>query len=440
MNNFNQKFNFYTLLKFTLPVVAMQIFLALYTIVDGVFVSRFVGTDALGAINIVMPIISIMLALGLMLATGGSAIVAFQLGENKEDIARENFSMITVATLIISFIFIVLGTFFTDEIVTLLGASDIQFDYARNYLKLFLIFSPTLFLQILFSVFLAASAKPNIALVSTILAGITNVVLDYYFILKLDMGITGAAYATIIGYAIPTVIGILFFIFNKDGLFFVKPKFRKKVLKQASYNGSSEMLTNIANAISTFLFNMMFIKFFSNDGVAAIAIVMYFQFILSSLFFGYSLGVAPIISFKYGSREQKQLKYIINSSLKFIGISGIIIYIIAITSIYYVLQIFTEQGNNVYNIAISGFYIFALSFILEGISIFLSAMFTAFSNGRVSLIISFFRSLIFIILAILLLPILLGEVGIWLALPTAEFFAIIVSLYFYITNKKKYGY
>ncbi|WP_218925302.1 MULTISPECIES: MATE family efflux transporter [unclassified Gemella] len=440
MSNFNQKFNIYTLLKSTIPVVAMQIFLALYTIVDGVFVSRLIGTDALGATNIVMPVISVMLALGLMLATGGSAIVAFQLGEGKDDSARQNFSMLTAVTLLISLIFVILGIFFTKDIVILLGASEAQIYHAIKYLKVFLLLAPILFLQVLFSIFLATASKPNIALISTIIAGFTNVILDYYFIVNLNMGIAGAAYATIIGYSIPALIGFLFFFLNKKGLFFVKPIFIKKVLYQASFNGSSEMLTNIANAISTFLFNMMFMKFFADNGVASIAIIMYFQFVLSAIFFGYSLGVAPIISFKYGSRDKKQLKYIINSSLKFVIISGIVIYFIAISSISYVLQVFTEKGSEVYNITISGFYIFALAFILEGVSIFVSAMFTAFSNGRVSLIISFFRSLIFLVLSIILLPTLFGEIGIWLALPTAEFFAIIVSLYFYTTNKKKYGY
>ncbi|MBF0713394.1 MATE family efflux transporter [Gemella sp. GH3] len=418
----------------------MQIFLALYTIVDGVFVSRLIGTDALGATNIVMPVISVMLALGLMLATGGSAIVAFQLGEGKDDSARQNFSMLTAVTLLISLIFVILGIFFTKDIVILLGASEAQIYHAIKYLKVFLLLAPILFLQVLFSIFLATASKPNIALISTIIAGFTNVILDYYFIVNLNMGIAGAAYATIIGYSIPALIGFLFFFLNKKGLFFVKPIFIKKVLYQASFNGSSEMLTNIANAISTFLFNMMFMKFFADNGVASIAIIMYFQFVLSAIFFGYSLGVAPIISFKYGSRDKKQLKYIINSSLKFVIISGIVIYFIAISSISYVLQVFTEKGSEVYNITISGFYIFALAFILEGVSIFVSAMFTAFSNGRVSLIISFFRSLIFLVLSIILLPTLFGEIGIWLALPTAEFFAIIVSLYFYTTNKKKYGY
>lgn len=440
-NKFDKKFNFVTLIKFTIPAMCMQLILALYTIVDGIFISNFVGDVALGSTNIIMPHLNLVLAIGIMFATGGSAIVAFQMGEGNYDKARNSFSLIVFTSIIIGLIIAIFSYIFTDELITFLGASETQLEYAKQYGQIFMIFSPVLMLQVLFQVFLNTAGKPTIALILVTLTGITNIVLDYIFIVPLNMGVGGAALATVIGYSVPAIFGLIYFSTNQKGtLYFVKPKFNFKTLRTASFNGSSEMLTNLANALTTLLFNYTFMKFYGDDGVTSITIVMYFQFVFSALYFGFTVGVSPIISYKYGNKDFVQLKSIIKNSLMFLSSASVVIYIISILGIKYALKIFTNETYDVYNIVISGFAIFAVAFIFESISIFASAMFTALSNGRVSAIISAFRTLIFLVTAIIVLPLIFKETGIWLAVPVAEILGMLVSIYLFKKYRSTYRY
>ena len=438
---YSRNYRFRTLIRFAVPSIFMQIFLSLYTIADGMFVSRFVGTVALSAINIVFPVTSLALAIAIMLATGGSAIVGIQLGEKQEEKARKSFSLIIATSFVISVIMAVLGTVFLNQIVKFLGASELQFADAKAYLGIILIFIPALFLQSLFQIFFVVAGKPSIGLTVTMLAGITNIVLDYIFIKYFGMGIAGAAVATGLGYCIPSITGIFYF-FRKENkqLYFVKPEWNTKIFIDSCFNGSSEMTTNLANAVTTFLFNYIFMKFYGESGVASITIILYFQFIIIAIFFGYSIGVAPIISYKYGEKNHRQLHEILKYSLYFLTISSVTMFGIAIITINPVLLLFTSKNTDVFSISINGFPLYAISFIVAGFNIFASTFFTALSDGKVSAIISFLRTFLFLSGAIIILPMMIGERGIWLATTVAELLGLGVSIYYIVSKRKKYGY
>lgn len=440
-NSLGKKFNTLSLILFALPNIVMMVFLSLYSIVDGIFISRFVGTVALSATNMSFPITCVEMAIAIMLATGGSAIIARLLGEGDNKKAKENFTFIVMASLFIGIVVAIVCNIFIDEILLLLGTSEVQFELCKSYTRILLVFAPAFFLQTAFQVLFVTAGKPILGLSVTVVAGVANIILDYVFIVIMDMGIDGAAYGTVMSYVIPAVAGFLYFGLNKKGsLNFVKFKPDWKMLIKACGNGSSEMVTNIANAVTTFLFNIIFMKLYGEDGVASITIVLYFQFVFTAVFFGYSIGVAPVFSFKYGRKDYEQIKENFNRSIVFMLFSGISCYIIAVTAIESALSIFTIPGTNVFDITLEGFPLFALSFVLMGISIFASSMFTAFSNGKVSAIISFGRTFIFLVGALLILPVVIGKTGAWIAVPVAECMGIIISIYYLVSKKKVYKY
>ena len=274
----SRNFTFGQLVWYALPSIIMMVFMSLYTIVDGFFVARFVSTDALSAINIVYPVINLILGVSIMLATGGSAVVARLMGEGRHQEARENFSLIVVVGVIAGVVISAVGMLFTDQIIRLLGGSGDLLPLCRSYLQILLLFAPAYILQMLFQAFTMTAGKPALGMISTILAGVVNGILDYLLIVPLGMGIAGAALATAAGYLVPAAIGIIFFIRNKEGLHFAKPKFRGQVLRQSCLNGSSEMVTNLSTSVVTFLFNILMLHYLGSDGVASITIVLYTQF------------------------------------------------------------------------------------------------------------------------------------------------------------------
>ena len=379
-NKLAQNFKFFSLIKFALPTMIMLFFVSLYVMVDGVFVSRFVNTNAFAAINIVYPLFSMLFAISTMLASGGSALVAKKMGEQKNKQAKQYFSLIIVPILI---------------------------------------FSPLCILQMLFHSFFIAAGKPKMGLISTLTGGTTNIIFDYIFIVLMGMGISGAAYGTIIGFIAQNAIGIFYFIFNRKGtLYFTKPSLNLLAVVKSCYNGVAEFIGNLSISITTFLFNIEMMKYIGVDGVAAITIVLYAEFILTSIFYGYSSGVAPIFSYNYGSKNIYQLKNIFKISMFFVILSSILIYCLSIPAAPYIIDVFAKENSNVFYIALKGFFIFAVSFFFTGTNIFSAAMFTAFSDGKVAATIMVLRTLVFLSLAILLLPLFFNVNGIWLAIPT----------------------
>lgn len=436
-----KNFNMKTLITFAFPNMIMMIFLSLYTIIDGMFISGFVGTDALSATNMVYPVTSIEMAFSIMIATGGSAVIAKKLGEGSQKEARSILTALTILTAVLGVIIAVLSIVFLKPIVYLMGASQVQFGYCVTYLGLLSVFVPFFLLETMFQIFFVTAGRPGLGLIVTMSAGITNIVLDYIFMGPLKMGVAGAAVATGIGHVVVAVCGIVFFAFSKNNsVKFFKPDFNFKVIIRAMLNGSSEMVTNTATAVTTFLFNYEFLKFYGEDGVAAITIVMYFQFVFTSVFFGYANGVAPVISFKYGMQDIRQLKSIYRHSMIFIIVCSVGMFALSILSIGSVLKFFTSPDSGVYSLTLHGFKIYATSFIIMGVSIYASSLFTAFSDGLVSAVISFARTFIFLVGTVTVLPVVLGREGVWLAVPAAEAMGLAVAVFFLISKHKKYNY
>lgn len=438
MNELSKKVTFGYLIKFALPTIIMMLFLSLYTMIDGIFIARYVGTMALSGANIVYPILNIVVAIAIMFATGGSAVVATKLGEGKEKEAKENFSLIVLVAFSIGVLILSFGLFFIEPVIKALGATPLNNQYCLDYAKMLLIFTPFGILQMLYQYFFVVAGKPQMGLFFIIMGGITNILLDILFVAVLKMGIKGAGLATGLGFMVPAISGTIYFFFKRKGtIYFVKPKFNASVLFKSCTNGSSEMVTNISAAIITFLFNKTMLRLIGEEGVSAMTIVLYAQFFLVAIFLGYSSGVAPIISYNVGNRNYKQLKKTFKHSLNFIIISSLTVFLLSILLGDKITLIFTSKDNPVYEIAVKGFYLFSLGYLFVGINIFASALFTALGKGVISAILSFLRTFGFLVICILTVPLVLGVDGLWLSIPLAEFLSLFISLAFMINWARK---
>lgn len=435
-----KKFNFISLLQFALPSMIMMVFMSLYTIVDGIFVSRLLGSQALSATNIVYPVLNVLIAVGVMLATGGSAIIARKIGEKQEQAAREDFTMLVTVGVLFGAVAMIAGNIGITPLVRMLGATEKILSDSTTYLSVLLFFAPACMLQLLFQSFFVTAGKPGMGLTVIIFGGITNAVLDYVLMGPLQMGIAGAAIATGAGQVIPAAAGLIYFSVIKKELYFVKPKLKGGVLLESCLNGSSEMVTNLSTAIVTYLFNIIMLKFLAEEGVAAITIVLYGQFLFNALYLGFSIGVAPVISYNYGSKNTEMLQRVYRICKIFTMISSVTVAIMALIGSPIIVEIFTPKGSATYEIARRGFFLFSFNYLFAGMNIFASGMFTALSNGKVSAIISFMRTFVFIVASIITLPYLLGVDGVWLAVPLAECLTIFISLYFFKSRQKQYGY
>ncbi len=429
-NPLSQNFTIKSLLKFAFPTIFMMIFMGLYTVVDTVFVARFADTNALSALNIVCPVINLIVGLGTMLATGGSAIIARKMGAGEHTRAAQDFTLIIGFGVLSGVLIVIFGTVFIDQIVWRLGAGNILFPYCKEYLFILLLFTPANILQVLFQNLIVTAGRPGIGMVLGVSAGTANILLDYIFMEPLEMGIKGAALGTGIGYMIPAVTGLLFFSTRKSTLYFRKPVMNISLLAESCANGFSEMVSQSAAAVTTYLFNRIMMKLLGENGVAAITIIIYTQFLLSSLFIGFSMGAAPVISYNYGKQDEKQLKNIFSICIRFIIFISITVFAIAFIFSPSFVCAFSEKGTPVYEITRNGFLIFSFSFLFCGLNIFTSAAFTALSNGKISAILSFLRTFGLITVLLLILPNLLGVTGVWLAVPIAELITMILSLVF----------
>ena len=440
-NALAKQHTFSSIMKFTAPTIVMMVFMSLYTMVDGVFVSRFVSTTALSAVNIVYPYINIVIAVAIMLATGSSAIIARKMGEGNFEEARTNFSFITLLGVVVGIVLGLLALVFLDPLLRLLGAEGALYPLCWDYAVYLIPFAPLSILQMLFQYDFVAAGRPGLGLFVIVLGGIANMVLDYVFIVPFQMGIAGAALATGIGYSIPALFGLLFFFINKKGtLYFVRPKFDKKVLLYSCTNGSSEMVTNLSMAVTTFLFNILMLQYLGEDGVAAITIVLYAQFLLTAVYLGYSSGISSVFSFNYGARNDAQLQRLFRISMWTVTLSSFAVFLLSLLCADPIILIFAPRNTQVFALAKHGFLLFSFCYLFTGTNIFASAFFTALSNGKVSAILSFLRTFVFIVLAMLLLPLFLGVDGVWLAIPVAELLTVFFSCYFFLRYRSVYHY
>ena len=438
LNPLSQSFTIGSLLRFAFPTILTMVFMGLYTVADTIFAARFVDTNALSALNIVCPVINLTVGLGTMLAAGGSAIVARKMGEGERLRAAQDCTLIIAAGFLLGMLTAVLGTVFIDKIVWGLGAGSLLFSYCREYLSVLLLFTPASILQVLFQNLIVTAGRPEIGMALGAGAGMANLLLDYIFMGRLQMGISGAALGTGIGYMIPAVIGLWFFSRKDSPLRFRKPVIDLSVLTESCANGFSEMVSQTASAVTTFLFNRIMMKLLGENGVAAVTIMLYTQFLLNSLYIGFSMGTAPVISYNYGKRDAKQLKQVFSICMRFIIFVSVSVFLTAFLLGTPLVCLFSQKGTPVYEIARNGFLIFPFSFLFCGLNIFTSAAFTALSNGRLSAVLSFLRTFGLITALLLTLPRLWGVTGVWLAVPAAELLTMITALVFLKRNKGKY--
>lgn len=436
----NTNITFSNILKTVFPSIVMISFLSLYTIIDGAFVSKLVGTDALSAINIAFPYVNFLLGVSVMFASGGCAIIMKNVGEEKFEEAKQKFTFLILTSILISIAIMIVAYIFIDPIIRFLGATDELYTYCYQYMMCFIIFTIPTILKSIVEQFLVAINKSSIALCLTVIGGILNIVLDYIFIALLDFGIVGAGVATGLGYGVPAFIGILFFIDKKNMLHFTKIKKDLKFIRNACYNGSSEMVTQLSNGLMTFLFNITMLRLIGESGVAGITIILYVQFLVNAIFLGYSMGICPKISYFYGNEDKEAIKKINQISFTFIFIASIFAYISTTLASEFLVLMFTSRDNEVFEITVNGLKIFSTGFLLSGFNIFISSMFTAFENGKISALLSFLKILIFQSIGIIILSKIFGINGVWSAVPVSQVLGLIMSISFYKKYKNIYGY
>ncbi len=439
-------FTFSKLLRFTLPSIVMMVFTSIYGVVDGFFVSNYVGTSEFAAINLIMPFLQILGCVGFMLGSGGSALVAKTLGEGDNEKAKRIFSMITYVGIAVSVVFTIAGEFLVTPVAGLLGADDKMLPVCVEYGRIILITLPAFMLQNMFQSFLVTAEKPTLGLIITVIAGVTNMVLDGLFVGVFKWGVAGAAAATCVSQVLGGVIPLVYFLLKNNSLLrLVKPHFDIKELLGACANGSSEMVTNISMSVVAILYNARLMKFAGENGVAAYGAVMYVSFIFVAVFLGYSVGVAPVIGYHYGAENSAELKGILKRSLILVAICGAFFSVIGFTLSAPLAKLFlgadaAENNPELISMTVDAFHSFAISVLFCGFSIFGSAFFTALNNGIVSAAISFLRTLLFQIVTVLVLPIFFGLNGVWYSLFTSEALAIIVTAAFLLLMRKKYKY
>lgn len=428
------------IMKFAVPTIAMSVFMSFYTMVDGLFVSNLIGTDALSAINLTAPVIQLVTAVSTMLATGGSAVIMRKMGEQKTEEAKEDFTFLILVNVVVGLLMCGMGYLVMGSIFSGMKLSADVAGYCTEYLSRYLLFTVPVLLMNNFTLYMIASGKATLSLVCSVTGGVLNMVLDYVFLAVFSFGISGAAIATGLGYSVTAVAGLFVFSRKKSLLHFKKPVFRVKVLANAAANGCSEMATALVTGIVTMMFNWTLLRYVGEDGVAAVTIIMYVLMFASSLYTGYSYGVAPMLSFYYGEQNQGKLKKLVASSLKIIAVISVMTAILSFILTKPLVAVFARPGNPVYNLAVTGNRICTVALLFIGFNIFASGMFTALSNGVISAVLAFSRSFVFMLVTMLVLPVFLGVNGIWLATPAAELMAIVLSGGLFLKYKKKYQY
>lgn len=435
-------FDYGKLLKFTLPSIAMIIFTSIYSVVDGLFVSNFAGDIPFKAINLIMPFLMIMGTVGLMFGTGGTAIVACTLGEGDRERANRYFSLFVYTTAALGALFGVVGLIFLRPIAAALGARGEILESCIVYGRILLCTLPFLVLQFMTQSFFVAAEKPRLGLAVTLAAGVTNMVMDAVLVMLLPMEhrLAGAAIATGLSQLVGGVIPLIYFFRKNSSLLRLgRARFDGRALLRACANGSSEFMSNVSMNVVGMLYNLQLLKYAGDDGIAAYGVMMYVSMIFSAAFLGYSIGSAPVVSYHYGAQNHAELKGILKKSLVIIGAGGAVMLTAAQLLAAPLSGIFVGYSDELLDITIHGLRIFALSFPLMGFAIFGSGFFTALNDGLTSALISFLRTLVFQIGAVLLLPVILGIDGIWFSVVVAEVMAVIFTVIFLIVKRKRYG-
>lgn len=436
-------FGYKKLIKFTLPTVAMMIVTSIYSVVDGFFVSNFAGKTPFAAINLIMPVLMILGTVGFMFGTGGTALVAMTYGEGNKEKANSYFSLLVYTAFLLGIIFAVLGFIFIRPVAVLLGADGALLENCVLYSRIILLALPFYILQMMFQSFFVAAEKPNLGLIVTISSGATNMILDAVLVISLpqEFKLAGAAAATAISQTVGGIIP-LFYFFRKNSSFLRlgKTQFNGKAIIKTCANGSSEFMSNISMSVVGMLYNSQLMKFAGENGIAAYGVMMYVSMIFAAVFIGYSVGTAPVVSYHFGAGNNPELKGLLKKSLTMIAVFGVGMVAAAELTAAPLSKFFVGYDKELYELTVSGFRIFAFSFLFMGFGIFISGFFTALNDGATSAIVSFLRSLVFQSAAVMLLPAIFKIDGIWISVVVAELAALAVGFAFLIAKKKKYNY
>lgn len=434
-------FTYGKMMRFTLPPVVMMIFTLIYGVVDGFFVSNFVGKSAFTAVNFVMPVIMILGGLGFMFGTGGSALIAKTLGEGDSKRANGIFSMLILFSALCGVAIAGIGLAVLRPVVALFGAEGELLENSILYARMVIIGIPALFLQYEFQSLLVTAEKPKLGLWVTVAAGVTNMALDALFVAVFRWGIVGAAVATVLSECIGGLLPVVyFFCKNTSRLRFTKPVFSGRDLLRICTNGSSELMSNIAMSLVSMLYNTQLLRYAGEDGVAAYGVLMYVSMIFVAVFIGFSVGTAPVIGFHFGAQNHGELKSLLRKSLMVISAFSICMFALALGLAKPLSLLFVGYDETLMEMTLHAFFIFSFSFFFSGFAIYGSSFFTALNDGVTSAIISFLRTLVFQIAAVLIFPLIWKLDGIWISIVAAEAMAVVVSAVFLIAKKKKYQY
>lgn len=434
-------FNTRRLLRFALPSIAMMIFMSFYGVVDGIFVSNFTGSTAFASLNLVWPYIMVLGGLGFLFGTGGTALVAYQMGQGDKKKANETFTLVILTAILVALVLTVLGEVTLRPMLRLMGASDEMMPHCLAYGRIMLAGLIPFTLQGVFQSFLVSAERPRMGMWVTITAGVANMVLDYLFMGPLHMGVAGAAWATTIGEAIGGFLPLIYFcVPNRSPLNFCRTHFDGPALYQTVWNGASEFVTNISMSLVNMLYNRQLMSIVGESGVAAYGVLQYVAFFFVAIYLGYSMGTAPIVSYHYGAENYGELKSLFRKSLTFIAIAGVSMLVLSQALAVPLANIFMSYDTELRDLTAHAFRLFSLAFLLSGFNIYGSDFFTALNNGKVSATISFTRTIILECSAVLLLPKLFGLDGVWVSLPTAEVLAVCLTTFFLVRNRKKYKY
>ncbi len=434
-------FGYKSLIRFSLPTIAMMIFTSIYGVVDGLFISNIVGSKAFASVNLIMPFTMILGAVGFMIGSGGSAFVSKTLGEKKKKKANEYFSMLTYLLIIVGIVLAIIGIIFLRPIASSLGATEDMLPDSIAYATVLLFALPAFMLQNSFQSFFVVAEKPGTGLWVSMISGFTNMVLDFVFIYVFRFGVKGAALATALSQVVGAIISLIYFGKENDSpLRLIKAKFNLHIILKASFNGASEMVTNISMSLISMLYNWQLMRLAGQSGVVAYGIIMYAGFIFSGTYLGYSVGTAPIVGYHYGAENFEELKNLLKKSLILLITTALIMTCIAELTAGLQANIFVHSDPELTKFTINAIRLYSISYLVVEINIFISSFFTALNNGAISATISFLRTFLFLIVAVLTAPIFLGVNGIWLAVVFAEGLSLIVSLFFLKRNRERYHY
>ncbi len=438
----NRHFTLSALLKFTFPTICMMIFTSLYTVVDGFFVSNYIGKTALAAVNLAWPIIMILATVGLMTGTGGSALIAKTRGEGDDEQANRYFSMLVFFTIAVSLVLGALGQAAIVPAMQAFGADGPLLDSAVSYGRWLLGMLPFFALQFAFEVLFSTAGKPHYGFFVVVAGGVTNVVLDWLFICVLGWGIDGTAIATGLGQVVGGAIPLVYFARRHNSSFlrlrWTRPEWRP--IGKACLNGCSELVSNIAMSLVTMLYNFQLMAYIGEDGVAAYSVIGYTAMIFGAVFMGYAVGSSPLMSYQFGAGNHGEMRSILLKSLGLIGASSVAMFLAAQWLAAPLSAIFVSYDPELLDFTVHAYKLYALAFLIMGLPIYLSALFTALNNGVVSAVIAFMRTLVFECGAVILLPLVWGINGIWLSVSVGELAAALLAVGFLVALRKRYGF